>query len=79
MARNAKPHVVATFHTTTAALAMQDAGKRAGLRGRLAPIPRQLSAGCGFAWREPADNEAALRAAIEHAGIEVEALVALDL
>lgn len=54
MARKAKPHVVVTFHTTTSALALQKAAARCGLRGRLAPIPRQLSAGCGLAWREPA-------------------------
>ncbi|WP_216662538.1 DUF3343 domain-containing protein [Adlercreutzia sp. ZJ473] len=81
------PHVVATFYTTTAALAMQRAGARHGLRGRLAPIPRQLSAGCGFAWREPAagGEEAvaaaadAVRTALEVEGIEAEGVVLLDL
>ncbi|WP_165056429.1 MULTISPECIES: DUF3343 domain-containing protein [unclassified Adlercreutzia] len=83
----ATPHVVATFYTTTAALAMQKAGVRHGLRGRLAPIPRQLSAGCGFAWREPAEGGAevasaaadAVRAVLEAEGIEAEGVVLLDL
>lgn len=72
-------YAVVTFHTTTAALAMQAAAKRCGLHGRLAPIPRQLSAGCGFAWREPASSEDALRRVIAQEDIEVEALVMLDL
>lgn len=50
----AKRHmVVVSFHTTTDALAFKAAAEQAGLGGRLAPIPRQLSAGCGMAWREP--------------------------
>lgn len=73
------PYVVATFHTTTAALLMQSVGAARGLQGRLAPVPRQLSAGCGFAWREPASNEDALRAVVAQEHVEVASIVALDL
>ena len=42
---------VVTFQTTTAALAWEDAAKQKGLSGRLIPIPQQISAGCGLAWK----------------------------
>lgn len=43
---------VVTFHTTTAAMAFEKVAKEAGLKGRLIPLPRAISAGCGLAWRE---------------------------
>lgn len=49
MARRKVKTAVASFHTTTDALAFKQAAVGEGLRGRLAPIPRQLSAGCGMA------------------------------
>lgn len=70
---------VVTFPTTTAALAMQKAAARRGLKGRLAPVPRQLSAGCGLAWREPADNQDALRCVIIEEEVEAEAVTVLNL
>lgn len=58
---------VASFHTTTDALAFKEAAVHEGLSGRLAPIPRQLSAGCGIAWREPDCSAASLKTfATEH-------------
>ena len=41
------------FHTTTEALALEKAAKAAGLPGRLIPIPTQITAGCGLAWKMP--------------------------
>ena len=48
--RTREEKAVITFHTTAAAMAAEKACKEAGLPGRLIPVPRQLSAGCGFAW-----------------------------
>ncbi len=73
------PCVVVVFGTTTDAMAMERAGRRCGLRGRLVPVPRQLSAGCGLAWREPADNEDALRRVIADEGVTCDALVKMEL
>lgn len=47
---------VVTFHTTTQAMAFENASKESGLEGRLIPIPTIISAGCGLAWRENPDN-----------------------
>lgn len=74
------PHVVVTFHTTAEALGFRKIAEGSdALSGRLSAIPRQLSAGCGFAWREPAENEAALLNVIAVESVEYEALAKVDL
>ena len=52
--RMKEKRLVVTFHTTTDAMAMEEAGKETGLKGRLIPVPRAVTAGCGLAWSEPA-------------------------
>ena len=49
--------IVLTFATTTAAMAFEMDAKNAGVEGRLIPVPRDISAGCGLAWmsRKPAE------------------------
>ena len=49
--RKKKPYQILTFHTTSAAMAMELYCKEHGISGRLIPVPRELSAGCGLAWR----------------------------
>jgi len=53
--------LIVTFHTTAGAMAMERKCRQAGLAGRLIPVPRSITAGCGMAWRA----EIALRSAIE--------------
>ncbi|WP_371363724.1 hypothetical protein SRRS_46080 [Sporomusa rhizae] len=48
MERKKQPKLVITFPTTTAAMAMEAACE--AKHGRLIPIPREISAGCGLAW-----------------------------
>ncbi len=48
---------VVTFKTTTEAMAFEDIAKKEGLTGRLIPLPRVISAGCGLSWRECPDNK----------------------
>lgn len=54
--------LIITFHTTTEAMAMEAACKAAGADGRLIPVPRIISAGCGLAWCARPESEASLRA-----------------
>lgn len=42
--------LVITFFTTTDAMAMEQACRDAGAAGRLIPVPRSITAGCGLAW-----------------------------
>ena len=46
--------------------------KQNGIAGRLVPIPRSLSAGCGIAWRMEAEVYAQYQTVIADCGIEIE-------
>ena len=48
--RQKQLRLITTFNTTADALACQKACKAQGFSGRIIPVPRQLSAGCGLAW-----------------------------
>lgn len=61
--------LVITFHTTTAAMAMEQACKAANVDGRLIPVPRAISAGCGLAWCAKLESEENLRALMLEKGI----------
>ena len=61
--------LVITFHTTAAAMAMEKLCKEEGVPGRLIPVPREITAGCGLAWKAEADQEEAVTAALEAADI----------
>ena len=42
--------LIITFRTTTEAMAMEQMCKTYGLDGRLIPVPKSITAGCGLAW-----------------------------
>ncbi|MBE6923588.1 MAG: DUF3343 domain-containing protein [Ruminococcaceae bacterium] len=63
--------LVVTFHTTTAAMAMESACTAAGLPGRLIPVPREITAGCGMSWKAEPSDRAALEAFVKEKGITV--------
>lgn len=66
--------LVVTFHTTADAMAMEKACKEKKVPGRLIPVPRTISAGCGLSWcSELADRET-VREAMQQSGIEAEAM-----
>lgn len=53
--------MVITFYTTTEAMAMERLCKEQGAAGRLIPVPRQISAGCGLAWCADPSEENSLQ------------------
>ena len=61
--------LVITFHTTTAAMTMENVCKDTGAAGRLIPVPRVISAGCGLAWCACPESEEALTALMREHGI----------
>ena len=61
--------LVITFHTTTEAMTMEQVCKEAGADGRIIPVPRSITAGCGLAWCADPDSEAALVALMEENGV----------
>ena len=42
---------VVTFSTTTAAMKMERTARESEFPGRLIPIPSEISAQCGLAWK----------------------------
>ena len=61
--------LVITFHTTTEALAMEKACKEFGADGRIIPVPRSISAGCGLAWCAKPESIDSLKDLMEKQGI----------
>ena len=59
MRREKKDYVVVTFRTTAEAMAMEQYCAAHGIRGRLIPVPGEISAGCGICWRMTAEDYAA--------------------
>lgn len=64
--------LVVTFHTTTDAMAMEKECKEYNVPGRLIPVPRSISAGCGLAWCADLEAREGVRKMLEEAGIEEE-------
>lgn len=58
--RKKEIRTVVTFSTTTAAMKMEKTAKESEFPGRLIPIPSEISAQCGLAWKcmEQSEEEA---------------------
>ena len=61
--------LVITFYTTTEAMAMEKACKESGADGRIIPVPRSISAGCGLAWCAKLESIDSLKNLMEKQGI----------
>lgn len=61
--------LVVTFDATAAAMAAEKYCLERGVPGRLIPVPREITAGCGLAWKAEADQEEAVTTALEAADI----------
>lgn len=72
-------YAVVTFHTTTGAMQMETVAKANGAAGRLIPVPRVISAGCGLSWREPIENKDQILKLIEDNNIDMDGIYELEL
>lgn len=57
--------LIITFQDTTQAMAAERYLEKAGLPGRLIPVPREITAGCGLAWKAAPDAREAVCAALD--------------
>ena len=64
--------LVVTFHTTADAMAMEKACKEHGVPGRIIPVPRVISAGCGLAWCAELDEREQIADIMKQVGIQEE-------
>lgn len=79
MARIKTKKTVITFPGTTQALLMEQKAREAKLPGRLIPVPREISAGCGMAFCAPVGERATIMEIILQNGIEWEGVYELLL
>ena len=66
--------LVVTFHTTADAMAMEKVCREKKVPGRLIPVPRSISAGCGLSWCAPLDAREHILEVMKETSIEEEAL-----
>ncbi|WP_342994760.1 DUF3343 domain-containing protein [Parolsenella catena] len=74
-----RPALVLTFPTTAAAMACEELCGQAGLPGRMIPVPGQISAGCGLAWKAAPQDRDALVSALAEAGVAVEGADVIEM
>ena len=77
--RKKEERFVVSFATTTGAMAMERACQAAGLPGRLIPVPRSITAGCGMCWSAPPSARADLEALVIRERLDVDGLYAVLL
>ena len=67
--REKRLRLIITFHTTAAAMASECLCGEKGLPGRLIPVPREITAGCGMAWMADVEARERIREALDAAHI----------
>ena len=77
--REKKPRCVITFATTSAAMAMERCCREGGLPGRLIPVPRSITAGCGMCWAAPPDAREALEELVMARHLMIDGIYAIIL
>lgn len=79
MARVKTPALILSFTKTTDAMAVEKYCMDKGLPGRLIPVPRQITAGCGLSWKAAPEDQDVLTEALTEAGLAWSGLYILEL
>lgn len=72
--REKQKKLVVTFRTTAGAMAMEEACRSASAPGRLIPVPRAITAGCGMCWAAPPESRAAIEELVVREHLDVDGL-----
>lgn len=72
--RAKEPKIVVTFSNTTDAMKMEAVCGEYEVGGRMIPVPKVLSAGCGLAWCSAPENENRIREVLELVGLKEQAI-----
>lgn len=64
--------LVITFQLTADAMRFEAVCKKRNAPGRIIPVPREISAGCGMAWRADVTDREVLSRLIQEEGIEIQ-------
>lgn len=79
MARLKNPAMVLSFDKTTDAMAAEKYCMANNLPGRLIPVPQEITAGCGLAWKANPEDEEAIISGLKKAGLEWSGIYHLEL
>lgn len=79
MPRVRKPALVLTFPTTAAAMSCEELCSRRGLPGRMIPVPGEISAGCGLAWKAAPSDREILERELGQAGVPIEVCSTIEM
>lgn len=60
---------IVTFHTVTEAMAMESECMKEKIPGRIIPVPREITAGCGLSFMMPACWEGKIQEWMESKGL----------
>lgn len=77
--RKKEKRLITAFYTTHDAMAFEDFCRSRGIPGRLIPLPREISAGCGLAWSAPPESEGEFERILEETGIRAQHLQMLEV
>lgn len=77
--RTKKEWLIVTFHTTAEAFQMEKQAKDNGFTGRIIPVPREISAGCGLAWRDMPELKDQIQAFLKNKNIEYEDITIIKI
>lgn len=71
--------LIVTFHTTTGAMAMETLCKERGVPGRLIPVPRAITAGCGLSWCAPRESRGEIESLTRAEGLDTDGFYELPV
>lgn len=77
--RTKRPALILAFSSTAEAIATEKYCQEHQLPGRLIPVPREITAGCGLAWRAEVEQEEEMTRALAQAGIHWQEARVLEL
>ena len=77
--RKKTKHLVITFSTPTAAMAMEKRAQQMRIFGRLIPLPSEISAGCGLSWKTKPEEKEKILVFLEEEKLKWEAMYELEL
>lgn len=77
--RSKELKLIIAFKTTTAAMSFETYCKQNGITGRLIPVPREITAGCGFSWCTLPSERSVIEEVIQKEEISIDGMYELQL
>ena len=79
MLKNKVEQTIVAFPNTTSALAMEAACRECGIPGSIIPVPNQITAACGFAWRAAAEESVRIERFLAEKGLTFDRVYTLEI